>query len=161
MKTIVVREIDEVFIPADATFVLDLTEQKIKDCIGCWSCWQKTPGQCAFHDLDNFYSAFLQADKAVFYTGVSCDFISGNLKTLFDRMIPHYLPYTSYKTGESMHVPRYERYPDIDVYYQDDFSDDEAKKLYEEYLTRVFYQFHIQNIHIQPINGHAKQEVTI
>lgn len=161
MKTVVIREIEKVTIPNDTIFELDLTEHKIKDCMGCWSCWQKTPGQCAFHDLDDFYRAFLQADKAVFYTGVSCDFISGKLKTLFDRMIPHYLPYTSYKTGESMHVPRYERYPDVEVYYRGSFSDDEAKKLYEEYLTRVFYQFHIQNIHIQPLSEHIEKEVAI
>lgn len=67
--------------PKDAVFQLDLRDQTIKDCIGCWSCWQKTPGRCALHDLDNFYSAFIQADQVILYLGVSCDFISGQVKT--------------------------------------------------------------------------------
>lgn len=160
MKTVVIQEIDAEILD-DTMFVLDLRAQKIKDCTGCWSCWQKTPGCCAAHDLDDFYSAFLQADKAIFYLGVSCDFVSGRLKTLFDRMIPHYLPYTSYKTGESLHVPRYERYPDAEVYYKGSFSDAEAQKQYEEYLHRVFYQFHIKVIHIKPMGETEMMEKTI
>lgn len=69
-------------------------------------------------------------------------FISGNLKNLFDRMIPLYLPYTTYKTGESMHVKRYERYPTVEVYYQGTFRDEENKRTFHTYIERVFYQFY-------------------
>lgn len=160
MKTVVISEVDGIRIP-EKTFVLDLNMREIKDCAGCWTCWQKTPGRCAFKDLDDFYTAFLHADKAVFFTGVSCDFVSGRLKTLFDRMIPHYLPYTSWKTGESMHVPRYDRYPDIEVYYQGTFSSGDAQQLYEEYLARVFYQFHIKRTVIKPLGEYEQDGVAI
>jgi len=155
MKTVVIREVDGIDIP-DAAFVLDLNRREIRDCAGCWSCWQKTPGRCAFKDLDDFYTAFIQADKVVLLIGVSCDFVSGRLKTLFDRLIPHFLPYTTYKTGESMHVPRYDHYPDIEVFYQGTFSSEEARRLYEEYLDRVFYQFHIQKTIIKPVEEYIQ-----
>lgn len=157
MKTVVVREID-VATYEDAEFVLDLREKEIKNCTGCWCCWQKTPGRCAAHDLDDFHRAYLQADRVVFYIGVSCDFVSGRVKTLFDRMIPHFLPYTGYKTGESLHEPRYERYPDVEVHYQGEFSDGEAQSLYEDYLARVFYQFHVKNTTVTPI-GAVKEAI--
>lgn len=160
MKTIVICEVDGIHVP-DSAFVLDLNVREIKDCAGCWSCWQKTPGRCAFKDLDDFYTAFLQADKAVFFINVSCDFVSGRLKTLFDRMIPHYLPYTAYKTGESMHLPRYDRYPNVEVYYKGAFSSDKARQLYEEYLARVFYQFHITNTRIRPANEYTQDGVAV
>ncbi len=160
MKTVVIYEAGGVHIP-DSTFVLDLNAREIRDCTGCWSCWKKTPGRCAFHDLDDFYAAFLQADRVVLFAGVSCDFVSGRMKTLFDRMIPHYLPYTSYKTGESMHVPRYDRYPDIEVYYQDTFSSHEARQLYEEYLARVFYQFHVKRTLIKPADAYVQGGIAI
>ena len=48
----------------------------------------------------------------------------------------------SYKTGESMHLPRYEKYPDIEVYYQGEFASIEDKKIYEDYIYRTFYQFY-------------------
>lgn len=157
MKTIIVNEREHIpvppdSVPSDVTFVLDLTSREIKDCLGCWTCWMRTPGRCAFHDLDDFYRAYLHADKVIFYIGVSCDFVSGKLKTLFDRMIPHFLPYTNYVTGESMHDTRYEHYPEIEVSYKGVFESREAQILYEEYLNRVFYQFHNHRISIHPEN---------
>ena len=155
MKTVVICEIDGIDTP-EADFILDLSAREIKDCTGCWSCWQKTPGRCAIKDLDDFYTAFIGADRVVMFIGVSCDFISGYLKTLFDRMVPHYLPYTVYQTGESMHVPRYERYPDVEIYYRGTFSNSEARQLYEEYLRRATYQFHVKRTVIQPVEAYAK-----
>lgn len=152
MKTVWIRELDGIEVPKNE-FALDLNAREVHDCIGCWCCWQKTPGRCAFYDLDDFYAAFLAANRAVFFTGVSHDFVSGRLKTLFDRMIPHYLPFTEYSTGESMHLARYDHYPEVEVRYQGKFTDEAAQQLYEEYLHRVFYQFHIPNITIRPMGS--------
>lgn len=74
------------------------------------------------------------------------------MKTLFDRMIPLFLPYISYDTGESMHVPRYEKYPDIEFFYQDSFKSEEAREIYEQYVNRVFYQFYSKKILVKPIS---------
>ena len=115
MKTVVIKECDSIIIPD--VYTLDLTKIVVKDCIGCWSCWWKTPGRCTYKDLNEFYHQYITADKAIYFSKVTKGFVSGNMKTLFDRMIPLYLPYTTYKTGESMHVPRYEKYPAIDFYY--------------------------------------------
>lgn len=65
-------------------------------------------------------------------------FVSGKFKTLFDRMIPLYLPYVSYTTGESMHVPRYEKYPQIDFYYEGEFETSDGRNIFEDYVNRVF-----------------------
>jgi len=150
MNTVIIRELADINIP-EADFVLDLLTREVRDCTGCWSCWMKTPGRCAFKDLDDFYTAFLRADKAMFFIGVSCDFVSGRLKTLFDRLIPHALPYTTWKTGESIHEPRYERYPDVEVYFQGAFSCEDARQLYVDYVKRVFYHFHINIIAVKPV----------
>jgi hypothetical protein len=74
------------------------------------------------------------------------------MKTLFDRMLPLYLPYMDYKTGESMHVPRYEKYPDVEFYYEGDFETEEGREIFEDYVNRVFYQFHIKNIIVKPLS---------
>lgn len=143
MRTVYITELAEYPRARGDSFVLDLRETMPRECAGCWSCWIKTPGRCAYSDLDDFYRALLSADKAVFYLDARLGFASGSLKTLFDRLIPHYLPYIRYHTGESMHVPRYEKYPDVEVYYTGDFRAGE-RELFEEYLTRVFYQFYMR-----------------
>ena len=147
MKIVVIQEFDA---PAHGdAFVLDLRAMQPKDCTGCWSCWLNTPGRCAWHDLDDFYRAFLAADQAHFYIRASRGFVSSSLKTLFDRMIPHYLPYITCKSGECMHEPRYERYPDVHVCYQGDFTSAEEQENFEDYLRRVFYQFYVPNTTIE------------
>lgn len=157
MKTVVIKECGDVTIPN--AYVLDLTQVTVKDCLGCWTCWWKTPGRCIHKDLDEFYSKYINADKVIIFSKVSRGFVSGNLKTLFDRTIPHYLPYTTYTTGETMHVPRYERYPDVEVYYDGEFSTPEGRKVYEEYIKRTFYQFYSKNFSVKPINEFRLQEV--
>lgn len=148
MKTVVIREWGEFDIPSQ--YMLDLEKTSVKDCRGCWSCWLKTPGICIHKDLDEFYRSYLAADRVIIFSKVTQGFVSGNLKTLFDRMIPLFLPYITYKTGESMHLPRYEKYPEIGFYYQGDFASVEDRKIYEDYINRTFYQFY-SNCEIKPI----------
>lgn len=149
MKTVVIRETTEISIENADTF--DLSKTEVAHCVGCWTCWWKTPGKCVFKDLDAFYHEYITADKALFFVKVSHGFVSSNLKNLFDRMIPIYLPYTTYKTGESMHIKRYEKYPDIEFYYDGQFQTDEGRKIFEDYIHRVFYQFYSNSIIVKPV----------
>lgn len=149
MKTIVINECAKMEFPNAVVYNLD--QMEVKNCVGCWSCWWKTPGRCHFHDLDEFYHEYITADKAIYLSKVSRGFVSGNLKTLFDRMIPLYLPYTTHKTGESMHVPRYAKYPAIDFYFDGEFGNDTDRLIFINYIARVFYQFYSKNVTIKPI----------
>jgi len=152
MKTILINELDDVIFQEDIT--LDLRKRDIQHCVGCWTCWWETPGRCIHKDLDDFYHHYVTADKAVFFAEVKKGFVSGNLKSLFDRMIPLFLPYVTYKTGESMHVPRYEHYPDIEFYYEDKFDKDSSRKIYTDYIERVFYQFHSNSYIVKPVDDY-------
>ncbi len=153
MKTIVITEIPKFFI--EHTYTYDLSKKEATQCVGCWSCWWKTPGRCAFKDLDEFYHEYITADRAIYFAKVSRGFVTSNLKSLFDRMIPLYLPYTTYKTGESMHVKRYEKYPDVAFYYDGQFETDQEREIYEDYIDRVFYQFYSKVICIKPIDEYV------
>lgn len=149
MKTLVIKEYGDFTIPS--IYELDLTQVTVMDCIGCWSCWTKTPGRCVHKDLNTFYSKYLEADKVIIFSKVTKEFVSGNLKTLFDRLIPLFLPYIIFSTGESRHVERYEKYPDIEIYYQGEFVTDDGKEIYEDYIYRTFDMFYSKNITVKPI----------
>ncbi len=69
-----------------------------------------------------------------------------------------YLPYTDYATGESMHVPRYEKYPDVEFYYKGKFENDTSRKIFEDYVNRVFYQFHSKEIFVKPVSEFSVME---
>lgn len=162
MKTVVVREFEThnlqgvPDVDLKEAYVLDLNTTPVADCIGCWTCWWKTPGRCIYKDLNEFYHHYVNADRAVFAAQVTRGFVSGKLKTLFDRMIPLYLPYTDFSSGESMHVPRYEHYPKVEFYYQGKFDSADGRNIFEDYIKRVFYQFYTELVSVKPLDGSIK-----
>ncbi len=155
MKTILIKEGQEVSQEFD--YVLDLVENPPRPCTGCWSCWTRTPGRCAQKDLDVFYRQYVAADRAVILSRAVKGFVSARLKNLLDRMIALFLPYITYRTGESMHLPRYERLPKVTVYYEGDFVSPEEEEVYLSYLKRTMYQFYTQ-CEILPMERFAEKE---
>lgn len=158
MKTVVIKEFGDFFIPNSS--VLDLSTTSVKDCLGCWNCWWTTPGRCVHKELDTFYRNYLTADKAIFFIKLSRGFISGRLKTLLDRMIPLFLPYCVFTNGGTMHAPRYEKYPDIELYYEGDFESEEDRGIFCDYINKVFEQFYSKNISINSISHYISSEVS-
>jgi hypothetical protein len=156
METLIVN--DGVKHPIIEAPMLDLSVTPIHGCIGCWSCWWATPGRCVHKDLDTFYRQYLAANRVIFLAKLGRGFISGNLKSLFDRMLPLFLPYTVIKDGGSFHVPRYERYPDIEFYYDGSFEGAESEQLLRDYIHKVFDQFYSKNIKIMPLSDFAAKE---
>jgi multimeric flavodoxin WrbA len=154
MKTVVIRELGNCEL--ETIYELDLTKNQIKDCSGCWSCWLKTPGRCINKDLDEFYTKYLEADKVIIFSKVTKGFVSGNLKSLFDRMIPLFLPYVEVSTGESRHIPRYEKYPDIEFYYEGNFVTKDGRQIFEDYIYRTFDQFASKNITVKALEEYRE-----
>ncbi len=63
MSTLVIKDCGEFTVP-DASCI-DLRQTSVKNCVGCWTCWWKTPGKCIFHDLEDFYRNYINADKVI------------------------------------------------------------------------------------------------
>ncbi len=72
-----------------------LAGKKINHCIGCFSCWLKTPGVCVFKDDMAPILEKLKAHRGilVFATPLYVDNVTGLMKNFFDRMIPIASPY--------------------------------------------------------------------
>lgn len=154
MKTVFITECTGISVK-DA-LIFDLSETKINYCTGCWSCWWKTPGICIYKELQDFYRGYVNADKAIFYAKLQEGFVSCKIKSLFDRMIPLFLPYTSFSNGGTFHTPRYPKYPDIEFYYDYDFKNEDDYNIFYDYVHKVFDQFHSQEIKIRHISDLTK-----
>lgn len=150
MKTVVIRDGGDILI--DSVYELDLSLKNPRDCIGCWSCWLKTPGRCFHKDLDEFYGKYLEADRIVIFSEIRKGFVSGRLKTVLDRLIPLFLPYVEVSAGGCNHYPRYEKYPDIEFYYKGTFNTDDGKQIFEDLIKRIFTQFRSRQIIIREMN---------
>lgn len=118
-------------------------DTEIKDCIGCWSCWWKSPGKCAINDdAYKLYKDYINSDEVVILFHTENGFIDGKGKTFLDRLIQHYLPYIKIRNGECGHLKRYHKYPVMNFYLEKGGLSDEEVKVIKNHLARTAYHFH-------------------
>lgn len=88
-----------------------LAKKNIHNCIGCFSCWIKTPGVCVFKDdMAEFLEKCLNSDIVVFACPVYVGSVTGIMKNFIDRMLPLADPhFEKNKTGTYKHVSRYKK----------------------------------------------------
>lgn len=117
-------------------------EDPITPCIGCWSCWLKTPGRCVIKDqMAASYSDYVNSDTVILLFDTAQGFINRQGKAFLDRTIPHYHPYIDLVQGECHHVARYEHYPDLVFHYDLKGLTGQEEKLIEDYLVRMAFHF--------------------
>lgn len=87
-----------------------LKDKKINHCLGCFSCWVKTPGVCVHHDdMPEILEKVFAADMLVYATPLYCYSVTGMMKDFLDRNIPLLTPAIQLQDGRYCHDPRRER----------------------------------------------------
>ncbi|MGI6551148.1 MAG: flavodoxin family protein [Syntrophomonadales bacterium] len=93
--------------------VINLREKNIKNCIGCYTCWIKTPGECVQKDdMKEIINVRAGADLEVWATPLYIFGPTAMFKNFLDRSIPMYEPYIIEKDGLCAHPPRGDKIPD-------------------------------------------------
>lgn len=101
---------------AHKVHLFNLANMNLHYCTGCWSCWWKTPGECAIKDDgEQIFRAVINSDFIVFASPLIAGFTSAMLKKIQDRLIVLLHPYLEIINGESHHRKRYEKYPEFGV----------------------------------------------
>ena len=78
-------------------------------CIGCFSCWNRTPGICAIHDgYENMGRLIHQAGEIVVISRYTYGGFSGSVKGVFDRCLGYVLPQFEITKGETHHKKRFD-----------------------------------------------------
>lgn len=81
----------------------------IKPCLGCFVCWNKTPGSCCLHDdMAGVIDRILWADCVIWSFPLYYFSVPGLLKTLIDRQLPMTLPFMSRDAASGGHPSRYD-----------------------------------------------------
>ena len=88
---------------------LNIGSLNLKPCLGCFSCWNKTPGECCIHDdMQGVIDKILWADVVVWSFPLYYFGLPGQLKTLIDRQLPMSLPFMCTETESGGHPSRYD-----------------------------------------------------
>ena len=109
----------------DCTVIED--HHTIHPCTGCFSCWNRTPGQCVIKDgYDRHGSLIHHADEVIVLSRYVYGGFSGFVKNVFDRSLGYVLPQFEVVRGETHHLKRYpEDKPFTFIFYGHDLSDEE------------------------------------
>ena len=86
-----------------------LKDKEIHSCVGCYTCWAKTPGVCVFKDdMPELLEKVRSCDIIVYATPLYNYNMTSLLKAFQERLLPLADPHLI-KTGETYrHPPRYE-----------------------------------------------------
>lgn len=99
---------------ADAleTEEINVNRLSIKPCLGCFSCWNKTPGKCCIQDdMKEVIEKLLWADVTIWSFPLYYFNVPGPLKNLIDRQLPMVLPFMTERedaVGNGSHPSRYD-----------------------------------------------------
>jgi multimeric flavodoxin WrbA len=93
-----------------------LRDYKIKDCLGCFSCWLKDLGRCVQKDdmSEELFERYLAADIAVLATPVYHLTMNARMKVFIERTMPMIDP-LGVVTPEGGHPYRFEKLPKVAV----------------------------------------------
>jgi multimeric flavodoxin WrbA len=101
----------------------------IKGCLGCFSCWNKTPGRCIIEDsYTELPKYILESGTFIIITQIKYGCYTSYVKNVIDRSIGFLLPFFQTINGELHHIPRYNKSPKFVVIgYCDDITSDEEQ----------------------------------
>ena len=89
--------------------VFNLREKTIKNCVGCFTCWTKTPGQCIHHDdmAKDLFPRWIAADLAVYATPLYYHTMNAAMSTFRERTLPAIQPFFEHDDeGKTFHPLR-------------------------------------------------------
>lgn len=79
----------------------------VNPCIGCFSCWTRTPGKCVHEDdMASILSRVAEADILVLASPIYVDGVTGSMKNFMDRLIPLLKGSVELRNDHMRHVVR-------------------------------------------------------
>ncbi|MBU0513491.1 MAG: flavodoxin family protein, partial [Proteobacteria bacterium] len=90
--------------------VVNLKDKKIKTCIGCFTCWTKTPGVCLHQDdmTKELFPKWVESDLCVYGTPLFIHTVNATMKRFLERIIPVLEPYFVEQDGRWHHPLRHQ-----------------------------------------------------
>jgi len=88
--------------------VVNLRKKDVRYCIGCFTCWTKTPGKCVHPDdmTKELFPKYVESDLVVMATPLYHYTVNAQLKTFIERTLPIALPFFVERNGVTRHPAR-------------------------------------------------------
>lgn len=118
---LIITDIEDFKIPIEGEHKIIKPNKAIRNCIGCFGCWVKTPGKCVIHD--GYEATGIDMSKCMELILVSkCCYgsVSPFVKTVQDRAISYLHPNFVIRKGEMHHKRRYDNVIQLSAHFYGD-----------------------------------------
>ncbi|MEM1486245.1 flavodoxin family protein [Oscillospiraceae bacterium PP1C4] len=89
--------------------IVDVVKANVKGCLGCFACWNKTPGKCVINDgMSEILAKIIAADVIIWSFPLYYFSVPGGIKNLIDRQLPLNMPFMKVGTENGGHPSRYD-----------------------------------------------------
>ncbi len=110
----------------------------IHPCLGCFTCWEKTPGECVIKDgYDQMGARINAAEEVVVSSRYTYGGFSSFVKNVFDRSLGYVLPYFEVSENEMHHQRRYRDIKDVTFIFRGHSLSEEDKRKATDYVYAV------------------------
>jgi len=121
----------------------NLCEQKIGNCAGDFFCWIRTPGVCNVNDDNRLIAeALVTSDLLVYLTPITFGGYSATLKRMVDHQIQNFSPFFAMIEGETHHVKRYKKNPNLLAVGWMTAPDMQVESIFRHLVQRNAINFH-------------------
>ena len=123
------KKFDALFQKKDPDTIIISDSGTIRNCIGCFGCWIKTPGICVLKDgYNNMGELLSKCDELIIISKCVYGSYSPFIRNVWDRSIPYLLPYFITRNNETHHRRRYENTFSLSVhFYGEDITQEEQE----------------------------------
>ena len=116
--------------------VIQVAEQRIAPCVGCFGCWIKTPGRCVIRDdAPGIYPAMARCDRLLIVSRLLLGCYDLPMKRLMERSLPNQQAFLRLHHGETHHLQRAVRPKQLTVVAYG-AADEEEQALFSRWLAR-------------------------
>ena len=131
-------------------------DKPIRPCVGCFGCWNRTPGTCVIKDgFENMGALIHRAEEVVVISRYTYGGFSGFVKNVFDRCLGYVLPQFEIVGGETHHKKRYAEDTPFSFLFYGQALTEEEKASAERYVRAVCANFrgHVKAVAFQECPG--------
>jgi len=122
--------------------VVELRNKKVKNCVGCFSCWTKTPGTCIHKDdmSQELFPKWLESDFVVYASPLYHFTVNAVMKAFIERTLPILEPFFRQQNGRTYH-PLRKKHPKVVILSVAGFPDEAVFDQLSSWVNFIYGRF--------------------
>lgn len=133
---LIITDLENFDIPVEGEHKIIRPQGHIRNCVGCFGCWTRTPGRCVIHDgYENTGIDMGRCTELIFVSKCCYGSVSPFVKTVQDRALSYIHPDFVIRRGEMHHKRRYDNVILLSAYFYGETITDTEKETARKILA--------------------------